>query len=143
MFAKRIATAALAAMTLLPGLAQATPTGMGMHGTGMQGHCILKQHRVTKVEALKVIERYGRGTSERLVGARVFVQAEPGLTAEWLQLTIGRHITEMSGTAMANCPLKDVQVTVTSAGTGFAVQIAGKSSEQAKEILRRAQLLVQ
>lgn len=95
------------------------------------------------VQPLHVSERYGRGTVERLAGARVFVQAEPGLTAEWLQLSLQRHIAAMHGT-MANCALdaKDVQVKVVSAGSGFSVQITGKSAAQGQEILRRAQLLV-
>lgn len=83
----------------------------------------------------------GRSVSE--VGARVFVQAEPGLTAEWLQLSLQRHLAGMSG-SMADCPLdaKDIQVKVVSAGAGFSVQITGKSAAQGQEILRRAQLLV-
>jgi hypothetical protein len=129
--------AILAAASALPALAFATPAA-SPHGA----HCLLTEHRVTAVQPLRVTERNGRGSSERLAGAQVFVQAEPGLTAEWLQLTIQRHIAQMSG--MASCPLdvKDVRVTVQSAGPGFAVQITGKNAAQAKEILRRAQLLV-
>jgi hypothetical protein len=140
MFAKKVGLFALVAGTLFSGVALAEPTGAGMHA-----QCVLKQHRVTKVEPLKVTQHYGRGSSERLVGARVFVQAEPGLTAEWLQLSIERHIAGMSGAGMAKCPLRaqDVRVSVTSAGAGFAVEIAGKTAEQAKEILRRAELLAQ
>lgn len=137
MIAKKVATAALLAAAALPSVAWAAPAATP------SPHCVLKQHRVVKVAALHVTERYGRGSSERLAGAEIFVQAEPGLTAEWLQLTIQRHIAQMAG-GMANCPLdaKDVHVRVSSAGDGFAVQITGKSANQAKEILRRAQLLV-
>jgi hypothetical protein len=138
MSAKKFAMAALAAATSLSSVALAAPPAPSHHGS-----CVLAEHRVTKVTPLRVMERSGRGASERLVGAQVFVQAEPGLTAEWLQLSIQRHITQMNS-AMPNCPLdaKDVRVSVNSAGPGFAVQIAGKDAAQAKEILRRAQSLV-
>jgi hypothetical protein len=140
MFTKKLATAALVAITLLPGFAIAAPSAAPAPHAG----CIMAGHKVLKVQPLNVSERYGRGTVERLAGARVFVQAEPGLTAEWLQLSLQRHIAQMNGT-MANCPLdiKDVKVSVSSAGSGFAVQIVGKDAAQAKEILRRAQLLAQ
>ncbi len=137
MLTKKLATAlALSLATALPALALAAPSDS-------PAHCILKEHRVTKVQPLNVTERYGRGSSERLVGAQVFVQAEPGLTAEWLQLSIQRHVAHMGSAGMKNCALdtKDVRVSVESAGAGFAVKITGKDTAQAKEILRRAQLL--
>lgn len=138
MFTKKIAGALmLSAATILPSFALAAPSDT-------PAHCVLKAHRVTKVQPLHVTERYGRGSSEKLVGAQVFVQAEPGLTAEWLQLTVERHIAQMGTTGMKGCALeaKEVRVTVESAGAGFAVKIVGKDVTQAKEILRRAQLLV-
>ena len=137
MFAKRIAAATLIAVSTLSAVAVAAPTD------AHPSDCILAKHRVTQVLPLHVSERYGRGTVERLAGARVFVQAEPGLTAEWLQLTLQRHLVGMNGT-MTNCALdgKDIQVKVVSAGPGFFVQISGKSAAQGQEILRRAQLLV-
>jgi hypothetical protein len=137
MFTKKIAAAVVLSVAMaLPTLAFAAPADSS-------SHCILKEHRVTKVQPLRVIERYGRGSSERLVGAQVFVQAEPGLTAEWLQLSIQRHMARMSGSGMKDCAFdaKDVRVSVESAGAGFAVKIMGKDATQAKEILRRAQLL--
>src|SRR4051812_39762895 len=135
MFTKKLSIAAiLAVATALPVVAFAAPADKPR-----STHCVLTEHRVTNVQPLRIIERYGRGSSERLAGAQVLVQAEPGLTAEWLQLTIQRHIAQMSASKMANCPLdaKDVRVTVQSAGPGFAVQITGKNAAQAKEILRR------
>jgi len=137
MFAKRIAAVVLMAASTLSAVAVAAPSG------AQSPNCILAQHRVTQVKPLHVSERYGRGTVERLAGAQVFVQAEPGLTAEWLQLTLQRHMTAMNG-SMANCALdaKDVAVKVVSAGSGFSVQITGKSAAQGQEILRRAQLLL-
>ena len=78
-------------------------------------HCILRQHRATA-----------------------------GLTAEWLQLSIQRHMVQMGSSGMKNCALdaKDVRVSVKSTGSGFAIEITGKDASQAQEILRRAKLLV-
>jgi len=140
MFAKKLSfVVILAAATALPALALAEPVA-----APHPSHCVLAEHRVTAVQPLRITEHNGRGSSERLVGAQVFVRAEPGLTSEWLQLSIQRHIAQMSTSGMANCPLdaKDVRVSVESAGPGFAVNVTGQNSAQAKEILRRAQLLV-
>ena len=136
MLTKKIAAALVLSMaSAMPTFALAAPSD--------SAHCILKGHRVTKVQPLNVTERYGRGTSERLVGAQVLIQAEPGLTAEWLQLTIQRHMAQMAGSGMKDCAFdaKEVRVSVVSAGAGFAVNITGKGTAQAKEILRRALLL--
>src|SRR5437879_171640 len=67
--------------------------------------CILLEHRVTAVTPYRVVEHYGRGAVQRLVGAEVFVQAEPGLTAEWLRLTIEQHLAKMQTQHMGDCPL--------------------------------------
>ena len=138
MFTKKIAAAiVLSAATALPSLALAAPPPA-------PAHCVLSEHRVTSVKPLQVIEHYGRGSSGRLVGATVLVQAEPGLTAEWLQLTLQRHMAQVGAMGMESCALdmKDVRVSVASAGAGFAVNITASNAAQAKEILRRAQLLV-
>lgn len=136
---KKLATVlALSAAIVVPTFALAAPAPHD------PAHCILKGHRVVKVQPLNVAERHGRGMVDRLAGATVFVQAERGLTAEWLQLTIQRHILHMAGSSMPNCALsaKELQVSVTSAGNAFAVKLSSTNPEQAKEILRRAQLLV-
>jgi phosphoserine phosphatase len=126
---------ALGAISLVPIVASAE--------TPMKDDCILREHRVTSVKPYQVLERQGRGSVYRLAGAEVFVRAEPGLTAEWLQLTIERHLAQMQAGHMAGCALDldGVRVQVDSAGPGFAVKIIAKNPSQAKEVLRRAQLL--
>ena len=133
---KLIPALVLGAATLLPVIASAEPA--------QRSHCILLDHKVTSVTPYRVLERSGRGSNERLAGARVNVRAEPGLTAEWLQLTIQQHLAKMEGTTMAGCPLDldNVRVEVDSAGAGFAVKIIAKNPAQAKEVLQRAQLLL-
>jgi hypothetical protein len=73
------------------------------------------------------------------------VQAEPGLTAEWLQLNLSREITAMQGpSTMKDCVfgVDKMQVQVASAGPGFRVRLSAPSAEGGQEVLRRAQLLV-
>jgi hypothetical protein len=137
-YKKTLASIVLAAAVLAPAASFAAPAE--------KAPCILSAHRITSVTPYRVQQHAGRGVTSRLAGAQVFVQAEPGLTPEWLQLQLARHISEMQGPAgMKNCALgvKDVSVKVDSAGTGFAVKLIARNSGQAEEVLRRAQLLAQ
>ncbi len=117
---------------------------VGLAATPTKPACALAVHRVTAVKPYRLIEHSGRGSTERLAGAEIFVQAEPGLTAEWLRLTLEQHLAAMKSIPMADCPLdmNDVRVQVDSAGPGFAVKIIANSARQAKEVLRRAELLL-
>jgi len=118
--------------------------GASFAASAESSHCILQSRQVTHVTPYKVQERVGRSTVTKLAGAQVFVQAEPGLTAQWLQLTLARHISEMRGpTSMKDCALDldDVSVKVDPAGSGFSVKLIAKNSKQAEEVLRRARLL--
>ncbi|HET9931061.1 MAG TPA: hypothetical protein VFQ35_10255 [Polyangiaceae bacterium] len=106
--------------------------------------CELHAFKANRVEPLRVQERIGRGTIEKLAGAQVFVPAQKGLTAEWLRARVEQHISGMSSQGMANCPLgvKGVRVTVASGGTGFWVKLQAKDSETAHEVLRLARAAV-
>jgi hypothetical protein len=86
----------------------------------------------------------GKMSVPQLKGAEIFVQAQPGLTAEWLQLQLARHIESMQNTSMHDCALdvSGTRVQVEPAGTGFRVKLIAKDAHQAQEVLRRAQLLV-
>ena len=106
--------------------------------------CALKGFTVTSVAPRFEDLQQGRLTTKRLAGATVYVQAEPGLTREWLRLSLERHLASMqSGSSMKDCPFgaKDIQITVDSAGTGFAVHVSAKDAKTAEEVLRRARLL--
>ncbi|HWA70734.1 MAG TPA: hypothetical protein VG937_00295 [Polyangiaceae bacterium] len=132
---KFIIAITLAATSLIPVIASA--------GTRAKDRCVLVGHRVNSVKRYEVVEWRGRSASYRLAGAQVYVQAEPGLTAQWLQLTIERHLAQMRSRHMGDCVLElnGLQVQVDSAGSGFAVRIVAKDPGQAKEVLRRAELL--
>lgn len=109
-------------------------------------NCPLSEHQITSVTPYRThMRNTGRIPVQRLRGAEVFVQAAPGLTAEWLQLTLARHIAQMRGpVAMPDCvfDVDDVTVRVESGGTGFRVLILARDTDKAGEVLRRARLLL-
>jgi hypothetical protein len=96
---------------------------------------------VSKVVPHRATVPSGQGSYERLVGARAYVPAKPGLTGEWLHAQLAqRSATPQEGT---QCPLDvpGVAISVTSAGPGFWVSLAARDQDDAKEVLRRAQTL--
>lgn len=121
----------------------AVPT-LAWAGTTTHATCAFKEHQVTSVKPYRVEERLGRGTIHRLKGAEVYVRAEKGLTAQWLQLTLQEHIARMNGTMKGACALgvDDIRVDVQPAGAGFAVRLIAKDATRAEEVLRRAEALV-
>ncbi len=140
---KFLGTILLVATTFAP-MAAMADTRPSASTVAAAAPCLLKTHHITSVTPYRVDEHMGKATFSRLRGANVFVLAEPGLTKEWLQLTLARHLTEMRGTTMKDCPLDlgDVTIAVDSAGTGFAVKIIARDTEKAEEVLRRAHLLL-
>ncbi|MES1205995.1 MAG: hypothetical protein ABUS79_08655, partial [Pseudomonadota bacterium] len=72
---------------------------------------------------------YGEGVI-RLRGADLHVPAQPGLTGEWLQRSIEQSI------ASGDCDLgvRNVTVTVLSAGDGFDVQLTTPDEKAASEL---------
>ena len=105
--------------------------------------CILGNYQVKSVTPYNVGERTGKTVYTRLAGAQVFLEAQPGLTAEWLRLNLGRHLQAMqSGQSMPDCAfdMKDVRIQVEPAGTGFNVKFITNDAKEAKELLRRVEL---
>ena len=135
---KFVVVAGLAAGALVPGASFAA--------TGAEKPpCILRDYQVKSVTPYTVDGHAGKIAYRRLAGAQVYLEAQPGLTAEWLRVRLGRHLAEMRGAAtMRDCAfdMKDVSIQVDSAGTGFNVKFTAKDTDQAKEVLRRAQLLL-
>ena len=107
--------------------------------------CALGAFKVTQVASLYITQRVGRGSTERLGGARMFLPAQPGLTAEWIGANIAGHVASARKHAVSyDCPLDvpGATATVTSAGTGFWVNISAAEPEAANEILNRARRIV-
>jgi hypothetical protein len=98
-------------------------------------------HDVTKVVAHHTTIPSGQGSYQKLAGARAYVAAKPGLTGEWLHAQLERRTSApQQGT---ECPLDiaGVSISVRSAGPGFWVALSATDSQDAKEVLRRAQTL--
>ena len=123
----------LALLGTLSGLAAAAEPGTDSSCVGGQ--------RVTKVVPHRAAVYAGQGTYEKLVGARLFVPAQPGLTGEWLQAQLAQRPS--SPDAAGVCPL-DVpgsSVKVRSGGPGFWVSVSARDDAGAREVLRRAEAL--
>ena len=134
MFTRFAIAASLAVASLLPLAARADALEP----------CDLLTHPVVSVHLHKTAQHYGKITVERVDGASLFVQAAPGLTAEWLQRSLTAHLTKMKGASMVDCPLeaKDVRIDVRSGNTGYWVDIIAKDQKQAEIVLERAQSLL-
>ena len=123
----------LAALTVVPTLSFAAAP------------CVFKEHRVRSIKPYQVERSFaGHVTMKTLGGTEFYVQAEPGLTAEWLRLEFARQIAQMRGAPMKDCPfdVDGVRVQVDSAGTGFIVKVIAPDSDRGAEVLRRARLLL-
>ncbi|WP_394843475.1 hypothetical protein LZC95_41315 [Pendulispora brunnea] len=103
--------------------------------------CELRERHVVSVEPYRPEEHVGRATFPVLRGARLYVQAEPGLTAEWLRHSLARHIAAQQSSDCA-LDVDGLKVDVQSAGPGFWVTLSAPESKTGEEILRRARRLV-
>jgi hypothetical protein len=104
---------------------------------------MLAAFQVTQVASLYTRVNAGKGIARRIAGAQVFVPAQPGLTAEWIQANVTRHLAAKSPGSY-DCPLDldGIKASVVSGGTGFWIQISSENGDTAKEILNRARRLV-
>ena len=140
----KIATLMLSSMLtlgLVAGPAAAATVGSTSRVDSGPAKCALKTYTVKAVGPQFADVQQGRVTTRRLAGAVVYVQAQPGLTAEWLTLSLQRHLSAMQARTMKDCPLADVRIGVGSAGAGSAIQLTAKDPKSAEEVLRRARLL--
>lgn len=98
-------------------------------------------HTVSKVVPNYAAVPVGQGTYDRLVGARAYVPAKPGLTGEWLHAQLERRSS--SPRRGTECPLDvpGVAISVRSAGPGFWVSLSTRDQDDAQEILRRSRTL--
>jgi len=105
---------------------------------------------VQKVEPLyTTVEGAKMGRQSELRGATVVVAALPGMTAEWLDRALECHSARevLGHAAVASAdpfwlPGSSVDIDVRSARDGFDVAVAGYSSEDARQILARANAFV-
>lgn len=115
--------------------------GTAAANTPSRSDACFADHTVAKVVPHRASIPAGQGTYDRLVGARAYVPAKPGLTGEWLHAQLARRSAAPRDDA--NCPLDvpGVSISVRSAGPGFWVSLTADDHDDAKEVLRRAQTL--
>jgi len=129
-----IAAVALAlATTMSAGAGAAEPVRCSLGG----------KYFVRSVKAFNTQEDAGYSIFTRFRGAEVYVPAQPGVTAEWLD----RLLTFQVAAGECNFGVPKVNVEVLSDGGGFSVRLSSMSTSygyerEAAEILRHAQQLV-
>jgi len=87
---KIAAISALVVASMMPAMASAATSEAT--ATSEAARCALHDHQVVSVTPYSVEQHVGYSTLSRLGGADVHVRAEPGLTAQWLQVSLARHI---------------------------------------------------
>ena len=121
-------------------LALATTISAGA-GAAEPVRCSLgSKYFARSVKAFNVQEDAGYSIFTRFRGAEVFVPAQPGLTAEWLD----RVLTFQIAAGECDFGVPKVNVEVLSDGGGFSVRLSTDSYDERKaaEILRHTQQLV-
>jgi hypothetical protein len=112
-------------------------TQSAAHGTVGTAATVLG-HRVVSVTPRWVQESNGKLT-RHLTGADVRIEAEPGMTAEYLTVELRREARQ--GRLDGVFGVEPSTVEVTSAGDGFVFRITAPDATHAAEIVRRAHQL--
>ena len=95
-------------------------------------------HEVTHVEAY-LEDVWSEGSrSAVLVGARVFVPAERGLTGEWLYRELAQRLAARRNDAQCPLDVPGVRIAIQSGGPGFWVDISAANDKSAHQVLERA-----
>lgn len=106
-----------------------------------ESNACFAEHTVTKVVPHHTAIAAGQGTHDRLVGARAYVPAKPGLTGEWLHAQLARRSAEARPDTECPLDVRGVSISVRSAGPGFWVSLVSSDHDDAREVLRRARTL--
>jgi hypothetical protein len=103
--------------------------------------CGLGGYNATAVSPFKMEEDFGLGGYTVLKGAKFYVAAKPGLTAEWLTLIVHNEFERLQQDADQTCRppnLRGVQVQVAPAGAGFWVYLMAPDVKSASKLLNWA-----
>ena len=108
-------------------LVLATVTSAGaaepVPGAAEPAHCSLGgKDFAASVKPLYNFDDAGYAAFRQFIGAEVFVPAQPGLTAEWLD----RVLTSQVASGECNFGVSKVDVEVLSDGGGFSVRLSGQ-----------------
>jgi|SRR5215471_1153308 len=108
---------------------------------GTPPQCTLAERRVLAVEPYRIDTRVGYGDVYETRGAQLYIQAEPGLTAAWLQLVLRR---DLAAAGASSCALLsgDTRIEVVSVGPGYWVQLIASDAKSGEALLGRARQLL-
>ena len=142
MFTSRILTPVLAASLLL---------GVGVSGAkaATPNVCVFDKYAPVAVRPYLSENSFDFGSYSSLGGAQLFVPARDGLTREWLTASVQHALaaaqaSQADGTASCDTPnVKNVTVSVVSAGNGFWVQLISQDSHGSQELLKWARGIVE
>jgi hypothetical protein len=125
-------------------LAMGTATALAdTPSQAMPARCALSQYTIVAVEPYEIDVRPGRGTVTELRGAQLYVPAQPGLTAEWLQLTLQREFAKGNGNGANACSFNNnLRIEVISGGSGFWVRLIAPDAKEGAKVLERARELL-
>lgn len=101
--------------------------------------CVFDKYTPVSVQPYSQDESVGYGTYTFVKGAQLYIRAQPGLTREWLALTLQKAL---AGDEACNPDVKPVQISVTSAGNGFWVTLVGHDEKQADALIKWAKKVV-
>jgi hypothetical protein len=100
-------------------------------------------YRVFSITPYWVQDTNGK-RARHLTGAEIRIEAQPGMTAEYLRVELEHHLSSAGPAKAALEPVFGVDgstVEVRSIGDGFVFRITAPDTERGAEIVRRARLL--
>jgi hypothetical protein len=135
----------MAALSGSAAFAHASETTAKAAVTAAADRCVFDEYAPEYVKAYWVDQNYAYGTFTSVRGAQIFVEAQPGLTPEWLTQVVERalQVQEANKTPSACGPnLSGVQVSVSSAGRGFWITLIGRDEKSANALVHWAQAML-
>lgn len=145
MFATKLVTKALVPALLIGAAgAVSAPTAYAAN----PGSCVFEKYAPVSVTPYSADENvsYSYGSYSFLRGAQLFVPAREGLTKEWLEASVQRALSEdaqkANDPACSNPNVKNVRVSVSSAGNGFWVALIARDERTADTLLKWARSIV-
>jgi hypothetical protein len=110
--------------------------------------CVFEKYAPVSVTPYSADENVTYGTYSFLRGAQLYVPAREGLTKEWLEASVQQALASQTQNSSNNDPacqspnVKNVRVTVSSAGNGFWVTLIGRDERSANALLKWANSIV-
>ena len=111
--------------------------------------CVFDKYAPVAVSPYIVENSFDYGSFSSLGGAQLFVPAREGLTREWLTASVQHALaaaqaSQADGTASCDTPnVKNVAVSVVSAGNGFWVQLISQDTQSSQDLMKWARGIVE